>query len=173
VSWWNRNVKPADEIEDPKKSYAKTYSVPRDNLVGKIIEVNNQKDLEVVTPADPEPNLSTKPKDIVGYCFGYVCPKKHVNSTFENITIDGFKERRVCQKCGEVAKPATVKRIAEAQWGDRSYPEICNPHPKPNWGWYNSYARYLGKTLGWGDPMWTDLKFVHYLDTKEPARRKK
>ena len=111
---------------------------------------------------DPEPDLSTKPKDIVGYCFGYVCPKKHVGSTFENITIDGYKERRACQTCGAVAKPAVVKRTAEARW----------EASRGIFSWWQNYrapaGRYSPASLF---TQYTRYEFVHYLDT--PTRRKK
>lgn len=132
------------------------------------VELINTKALkEAEKPKDPEPDLSTKPKDLVGYCFGYVCPKKHVNSTFENISVDGYKERRACQTCGGVAKPAVVQRTAEARWldlGDR-FAAIYHPQPyEPSWGW-TLYRWRLA------DINWTAHKFVHYLDT--PTRRKK
>lgn len=65
---------------------------------------------------DPPPNLSTKPPDKVGYCFGYVCPQKHIGDTFDEITVDGYKERRLCQECGEVSQPAILKWFSEYQW---------------------------------------------------------
>jgi hypothetical protein len=70
-------------------------------------------------PEPPAPDLATKPADIVGYCFGYVCPAHHVTETFEKITVEEFDQRRACSVCGDVARPATVKRTAEAQWRPR------------------------------------------------------
>ena len=133
---------------------------------GTIIQRDKPEDVVIVPPKDPEPDLSTKPKDIVGYCFGYVCPKKHVNSMFENITVDGYKERRACQTCGGVAKPAVIRRTAEAQWNNRNEISMFERNPEPNWGWSQTYGYYSNF-----ETMWTQLEFVHYLDT--PTRRKK
>jgi hypothetical protein len=101
-----------------------------------------------------------------------VCPKKHVGQTFESITIDGYKERRACNTCGGVAKPATIRRVAEAAWGNRSTPKPFYLNPPPDWGWYNHYDGYFGLSLGWGKPLWTSYKFVHFLDTPKPRRKK-
>lgn len=118
-------------------------------------------------PKDPPPDLSTKPDDIIGYCFGYVCPKKHVGETFESITMDGYKVRKVCGVCGRVSKPATVKRAAEAKWEDHGgyyrHSEMRDPawkwsHKKPGYGWYIPNTR------------WTELTLVQFLDT--PVRKK-
>jgi len=126
----------------------------------------------IVSPPDPEPDFATKPEDVVGYCFGYVCPKKHVNSTFDNITVDGYKERRACQTCGGIAKPSVVKRTAEAQWGDCWYPSYALK-AKPDWRWYNSFISGFGKSQGLGDILWTKYQFVHYLDTPKPRKKKR
>jgi len=174
MTWF---VKKGGSKGDPMDSALRTYTVPKDRLVmieakpGEIIPCDDPQNVVIVPPKDPEPDLSTKPKDIVGYCFGYVCPKKHVHGTFDGTTTDGYKERRACNECGKVAKPAVIKRIAEAAWDNRAYPTVYDRNPKPNWGWYNSYVSGLGKTMNFGDTLWTNHEFVHYLDT--PTRRKK
>lgn len=115
-------------------------------------------------PPDPEPDLSTKPADIIGYCFGFACPKKHVQNTFESVTVDGYKERLACNACGAVAKPCVVKRIAEATWRDwqnslyRGYSGVSNPY----WGWGQT-SMYNGRI------MWTRYEFFHYLELGETA----
>lgn len=114
-------------------------------------------------PPAPEPDLSTKPKDIVGYCFGFACPKKHVQFTFESITVDDFKRRQACDTCGAVAKPAVVKRIAPPEWVASG---------KGMWRQY--YLLNMGGSLAWEDktkPRWSVYEFFHYLET--PKRRKK
>lgn len=116
-----------------------------------------------VPPKPPEPDLSTKPKDIVGYCFGFACPKKHVQFTFESITVDDFKRRQACDTCGAVAKPAVVKRIAPPEWVASG---------KGMWRQY--YLLNMGGSLAWEDktkPRWSVYEFFHYLES--PKRRKK
>ena len=141
---------------------------------GDIIPCDNPQTAIVVPPPDPLPDLSTKPDGIVGYCFGYACPKKHTFGYFDSITLDGYKIRKPCPKCGEVSKPAVIKRTAEARWGDKANPSVFDLHPEPNWGWYNSYLPSFGKSIGLGDILWTSHEFVHYLDQKpRPRRRKK
>lgn len=172
MAWWNRTSKPDDEPVSFQDIYEGKVAM---NHLGKIVPIENPKEPEVVPvepPKDPIPDLSTKPKDVVGYCFGYVCPKKHVFATFENISIDGFKTRKVCQKCGGVGKPATVKRMAESRWGDLSHRDsFTGLLTNSGWGWYNSYMHHVGKTQNWGEPLWTEYEFVHYLES--PKRRKK
>jgi hypothetical protein len=167
MAWWNKNSKPDDE-PDPNEVNL-VYGEP-----GTIIPCDNPENA-VVIPKDPEPDLSTKPKDVVGYCFGYACPKKHVQNFFESVTVDGYKERKACQTCGGVSKPAVIKRTAKAQWGNKAQPHPLDIHPKPRWGWYNSYWNYVGKTISsWPtdkDMLWTKHEFVHYLES--PRRRKK
>ncbi len=157
MTWWNSKSKPEDEISDPEQTIGSYVFLPSTTL----------KSLPPVPPTSrPEPDMSTKPKDVVGYCFGYVCPKKHVNSPFENITVDGYKERRACNTCGGVAKPAVVKRTAEAVWMNISSPSpFCTKlssffswTQKP---WFNDY-----------NIVWTKYEFVHYLDTPKPRKRK-
>lgn len=166
MSWWNQSkCKDEPEVivlsEEPKPGQL----IPCKNPATAVIKVE--------PPKDPEPDLSTKPKDIVGYCFGYVCPKKHVNSTFENITVDGYKERRACQTCGGVAKPAVVRKLAEARWGVTNL-YIINYYmtrgrnsekPDPEWGW----SQYGHQTAC---PLWTLHEFVHYLDTSDRGKKK-
>ena len=160
MAWWNPKSKPEDTPEF-------VYGLP-----GQVIPCDNPEKV-VIIPKDPEPDLSTKPKDVVGYCFGYVCPKKHVHAAFESIATDGYKERRVCQECGGVAKPAVIKRIAEAMWGNRAQRGGWDRDPKADWGWYNCHVSSLGLCL-WAPldgTLWTKYEFVHYLET--PKRRKK
>ena len=159
MSWWNRTKPVEPEIIEAR--------------AGEIVPCDDPQNVIIVPPKEPEPDLSSKPKDIVGYCFGYVCPKKHVGETFDNLSVDGFGQRRACQTCGAVAKPATVRRTAEARWANLARPDMNEPKPEPNWGWYNSYVPYFGKSLNCGNRLWTHYKFVHYLDTSKPARRKK
>jgi hypothetical protein len=144
---------------------------------GEVIPCDNPVNM-VVFPKEPEvrcgfpivePDLSTKPKDIVGYCFGYACSKKHVDMYFDSITVDGYKERRVCQKCGGVSKPAIVKKVAEAVWRDygiKSWVSLkdtfCATGPwTPHWYWKQFWRGEIG---------WTSYSFIRFL---EPDRRKK
>ena|ERR1700761_928759 len=120
-------------------------------------------------PKDPEPDLSTKPKDIIGYCFGFVCSKKHVNNTFESITVDGYKERKVCQTCGAITKPATVKRTSEAMWVDTNVIDFWSGHSGPKYGWSQTGPnRYP-----WKETWWTKLELVRFLDSPKKTVRKK
>jgi hypothetical protein len=114
----------------------------------------------------PEPDIATKPKDIVGYCFGFACPEHHVQNTFDSITVDKYGEQRVCQTCGGISTPAIVKRISEAMWIDtnplkvmgRTYSEI---EYKPDWGWNQHH--YLSM-----DEIWTNYEFVRFLNDANP-----
>jgi hypothetical protein len=176
MTWWNRKSKPKDEITDPVGSTAGTYSVPLDayaniphpEATGKVIPYVNV--IAETAPQKPEPDLSTKPEDYIGYCFGYVCPKKHVNSTFENITVDGYKERRACQYCGGVGKPAVVKRTAEPIWGMTNRARRLRQEWRgevveaPTWSWSLLYDDFTIR--------WMRLEFVHYLDTPKPRKKK-
>ena len=171
MAWWHRKF-PDDGWT------SKVSEAPLPEIVeakpGEIIPCDDPKKV-VIVPKDPEPDLSTKPKDVVGYCFGYACPKKHVFGTFETISIDGFKERRVCQKCGGVGKPATVKRTAEARWGYLSRRDsFTGTATNSGWGWFNYYWKYIGRSYHSypaSDLYWTNHEFVHYLES--PKRRKK
>jgi len=158
--WHGRNRKEPEVIVLPDAPWP-----------GTIIPCNDPENvvIKVDPPKDPEPDLATKPKDIVGYCFGYACPKKHVNSTFENITVDGYKERRACQTCGAVAKPAVVKRIAEARWIDYHKFSLWGTR-EPSWGWANRCSEH-GPSSWLGEPSWTRYEFVRYLEA--PRKRKK
>jgi hypothetical protein len=165
MTWWNLKSKPEDDvIEDPVKSVAGIYSVPEDSFVNSYTDAL-KKSMPKITP-DPEPNLSTKPADIVGYCFGYVCPKKHVGEKFEAISVDGYKQRRACQTCGVVSKPAIVRRISEAYWVD-SHKYLT--YFGPNWGWRHNHLS-PGFSPANACPIWTRYEFVHFLD--KPVRKR-
>lgn len=160
MTWWNRKSRPEDE---PEVFAAKSEEmIPCD-----------RPEEAIILPQDPEPDLATKPEDIVGYCFGYACPKKHTFGYFDSITLDGYKSRKPCQECGGISKPAVIKRTAEAQWGNTAYPSRFDFYPKPEWRWYNSYALGFGKSRGWGDTLWTSYEFVHYLNEPKPIKKHK
>jgi hypothetical protein len=121
--------------------------------------------LEPEKPKDPEPDLTTKPENFVKYYFGFVCPKKHIQETFETIKVEDYKIRRACQTCGKVSQPAVIRAIAEPEWSKSGYSQFTywtdqtRKPPCDKWVWlipFNSY-RY---------------EFVHYLDTPKPRRRK-
>ena len=153
MTWWNKKSKPEDEPN--------AFESTREGKLGNMSTLGSEL---APPPPDPEPDLSTKPADIVGFCFGYVCPEKHVGPTFESITMDGYKERRACDTCGAVAKPATIRRIAEAMWldcGHRGYHAW-----EPLWCWTQYFPRSRNR-------IWNHHEFVHFLDTPKPARRKK
>jgi hypothetical protein len=114
----------------------------------------------------PEPDLATKPKDIIGYCFGFSCPKHHIGITFDSITIDRYGEQRTCQTCGEIATPAIIKRTAEAQWIDLHLSNVMEcvrigAEYKPVWGWNQYYGVSLNK-------IWTKYEFVRFLNDVNP-----
>lgn len=173
MSWWSSKkdyeLQPAELNTPAANQYTKIPPGDPISLEQALKEYPDKIEMLNIPTSDPEPDLSTKPEDIVGYCFGYVCPKKHVNSTFENITVDGYKERRACQTCGGVAKPAVVKKIFEAQWclcKYSSFPETIDgfyPPPYDDWGWANPHPRkgYFKR-----------IEFVHYLDTSKPRRKR-
>lgn len=168
MTWWNRKSKPDDEIRDPEKSFGGTYSVPADRLVGGTLpEAPGGVPYSPEPSTDPEPDLSTKPADIVGFCFGYACPEKHVMSFFESITTNEFNQRRACQKCGEVSRPAVVKRTAEPRWTDRSKSSRYGRDTGPDWGWYIRHNSTFGLSLNFGDPIWNKFEFVRFLDDPE------
>lgn len=151
MTWWNKS-RPSDKSEILV------------GVTGECLPCEDPKNVVVIPPPGPPPNLSTKPADKVEYCFGYVCPKKHVSSTFENITIAGYEERRACQVCGEVAKPASVKKIAEAQWE--------NVYGDGEWSWrQNLVGPKNGYSPVWWFTRWTRYKFVHYLDEPKPVKK--
>lgn len=82
---------------------------------GQRINCNNPEKVKIVAP-DPEPDLATKPPDIVGYCFGFACIDKHVDNCLEEINSETFGLVKMCQVCGKTAKLCKVKRTAEARW---------------------------------------------------------
>lgn len=132
----------------------------------------NPKNVVVAPPPDPPPDLATKPADKVGYCFGYVCPEKHVNFPFENLTVDGLKERRACQTCGSAAKPASVRKICEAQWINHDRSSSYFLPPEPDWRWRHNYF-VPGYSLANWLPKWTRYEFVHFLDEPKPVKKHK
>jgi hypothetical protein len=118
-------------------------------------------------PEPPAPDLATKPADIVGYCFGYVCPEKHVNDKFDSITVDGYHERRVCQTCGAIARPATVKKIAEATWETfRQTYSTGKTESTPYWMQHYPYSLF-GR--GGGETRWNKFEFVKFLGVASPS----
>jgi hypothetical protein len=117
------------------------------------VDVNiDIKGLETERKAIPAPYMATKPADVVGYCFGFVCPSHHVNYPFESITTDGLRERKVCQTCGEVSRPATVKTTAEAQWVHKWFTSKDNHEFE-----WTQYSRF-------GRPFWTKIEFIKFLE---------
>ena len=175
MSWWNRTKPVEPEIIEAK--------------AGEIVPCADPQNVIIVPPKEPEPDLSTKPKDIVGYCFGYVCPKKHVGGKFEEITVDGYKERRLCQECGAVSRPAIIKQSASPIWKDWGHHTgsgfSCNNGLTvwsgpwvPDWKW--NFSRVYKNTTTQnmlmsvrGSPIWEKFEFVRYLDTPKTTRRKK
>jgi hypothetical protein len=116
-------------------------------------------------PEPPAPDLATKPADIVGYCFGYVCPAHHVNETFDQITLEGYSSRKVCNKCGEVTRPATVKRTAVATWQRMIVDHFRTPL-RIKWEWVQRYdfTRII----------WNKHEFIKFLDlVPAPTKSKK
>ena len=155
---------PRKAVEEPE-----IVVLPEAPKPGQILLCDDPKNVavKVEPPADPPPDLSTKPEDLVGYCFGYVCPKRHVNETFENITVDGLKERRACQTCGELARPAAVKRFAEANWVDvLELSAFKTSGAAPRWSWcqYDPWLRGIS---------WSRYEFLHYLDKPKPKPKGK
>ena len=108
-------------------------------------------------PVNPEPDLSTKPVDKVGYTFGYVCSKKHINDTFDSVTVEGYNIRKPCQTCGLLARPAIIKQTAEAKWV-RGY-----GYSGMMWVWRQSYVSEVSSKL---ITVWTKKEFVRFLTTK-------
>ena len=160
--WWWPERTPND---DPNKlgsdSYEKKSGTDPEKIPGESLGSFPAEKFTEPEP-DPEPDLSTKPEDVVGYCFGYACPKKHVFGFFDSITPDKYKVRRPCPDCGGISKPAVVRRVAEAKWG---------PGPLMYWDgrgvW--QWQQYFHM-----EPLWNHFEFVHYLDSpKKPVRRKK
>jgi hypothetical protein len=158
MTWWNKVALKEPEI----LGYSR---------LGEMIPCSNPENV-VLIPVAPPPDLSTKPEDKIGYCFGYVCPKKHVNETFDSITIDGYKERRACQTCGGVAKPAVVKRISEARWVNHDRSSSYGLKPDPDWRWRHEVFAGRFSDANWMI-QWTRREFLHYLDSPRSARKKK
>lgn len=100
------------------------------------------------------PDLESKPEDIVGYCFGYACSGfLHVNFPFETISVEGFKDRKVCQKCGEISRPCTVRRIAEAFWDYLPHRSIGSEH---QYEWKQMDFHYRVQ--------WSKFEFIKFLE---------
>jgi hypothetical protein len=126
--------------------------------------MKNTQEFEEIVPL---PDLSTKPEDIVGYCFGFSCTDGHIGKIFDLITMDKYAEQMVCQTCGQISTIAIVKRTAEAQFLDLTLSnEIdCMRNGikyKPHYGWVQHY--YMSDYI-----VWTRKEFVKFLndcDTK-------
>jgi hypothetical protein len=175
MNWWKKfTYEPTSGITTSKEGTVGDRFQPKISLDEAIRSGEAQLLSVPEKPADhevacQEPNLSTKPKDIIGYHFGFVCPKKHVNTTFESITAEGYSERRVCQTCGAITKPATVKRTAEAQWENRDHSYRWGLLPSPKWSW----SHYYNLSNGYLSTRWTKHEFVRFLDSPKKTVRKK
>jgi hypothetical protein len=153
---------PEKPVEEPKE--------PEEKLDEDLQEVLDKPETTSAPP--PEPNLNTKPEDIISYCFGFVCPEKHIQEMFEAISVDGFKQRRACKKCGKLSEPCIVRQIAEARWECLNLDTIImfrmqNLYAPPaKWGWDQS---------GYGSVVygWNKFEFVSYLEPKTPILRKR
>jgi hypothetical protein len=120
------------------------------------------------TPTDPPPDMSTKPKDIVEYCFGYACPKKHVFDLFDSITPAGYDTQKACPKCGELAKPSVIRKIAEPVWRKLISDMSSEINDESEFKWRTtSLVGYRKITL------WSRYEFVHYLDPVKPRPRRR
>jgi hypothetical protein len=119
----------------------------------------------------PPPDLSTKPKDIVGYCFGFSCPNHHIEHTFDSITMDRYGEQKVCQTCGEISTPAIVKRTAEAAWEELIYtPSIGYGESESlGWRWVNKRSIMSWTKTGDNLTIWTKYEFVKFLNDGIPV----
>lgn len=122
------------------------------------VSIVENKETPIVLP-HPEPDMTTKPKDIVGYCFAFVCPKHHINRQLDSITINDSDIREVCSECGEVTKLATIKRSAEAQW-------VVSPN------FYDTryHWRQVSYTLGKFYTHWNKLEFIKFIDLKPKTK---
>lgn len=147
-------------FDTQKKIENITIQADRVEVVTKMTPVEPKKP----SAAPPPPDLSTKPADKIGYCFGWACPKRHVNGTFETINIEGHSERRVCQECGGICKPSVVKRTAEASWECIDILGRLGSDGfgiKYSWGWFQRYPYIVDPTM----PLrWTKREFVRFLD---------
>jgi hypothetical protein len=143
MTWWNR------ESLVPK--------LPSD-CAGDVIPAPPKE--PTVAPEDPEPDLSTKPKDFWEFRLGLACRKKHPIAVDETgqLGAPGLAKINpiICSHCGSMIIYAVFKILKTHEWRDvlRSY-----YNSKPAWGWEP-----------WPKD-WGDWKFVHYLDT--PRRKKK
>lgn len=164
MSWWNRDTTTPTPyvVEDPKKSLARTYSIPADALVNhpnSFAEALAQASPEKIK--DPEPDLSTKPKDFWEFRLGLACQKnKHRGAVDErgDLGAPGLAKVNpiICSHCGSMIVYAVFRILKTHLWRDfwAGYHTV-----KSVWGW---------------EPFpknWGDWKFVHYLDT--PGRGKK
>lgn len=147
----------------------KTYTMVRDET-GQLFQVEDGlASIPEPKPEPPAPDLATKPADIVGYCFGFACPEGHVENTFETVTVDGYQERKVCQTCGQVSRPATVKRTSESEWVP-GFKSDCLGRPyrwdHSNMGWSNSghYYDVLHR-------QWTSYEFIRFLETGKKTKK--
>jgi hypothetical protein len=157
--WTNRRAPCGGEACDPAEAISPQ---DREESSARI----NAAAASMFPAKEPEPDLATKPKDIVGYCFGYVCPKKHISAMSDSITVDGWEKRLVCQTCAGVARLAVVRRFAEGRWIDTQDPYLrgYNGYSTPNWKW----VQWL-----YGSYLWGRCEFVRYLNVPKPRRRKK
>lgn len=122
-----------------------------------------------VVELDPGPDQSTKPKDIVGFCFSFACSSKHVvGGDIESIDIDKLKERRTCQKCGKITKIAIVKRTAEALWLKTYSYNGWNIPKIYSWEWRQHFKTY--DNFG-GGPLWTKKEFVGFVGAEKARKR--
>jgi hypothetical protein len=121
---------------------------------GQIVGCNNPETVKIIAP-DPEPDLSTKPQDIIGYCFGFACANKHVDNLLEEINSKTFGIVKMCQICGKISKLCKVKRTAEAQWREEYNPyRISNNVQK--FEWIQCY--FHGLSI-----LWTQREFAGFL----------
>lgn len=128
------------------------------------VNIDIKQDTKLVPveePKEPEPDMATKPADIVGYCFGFACPNGHVDHFFESITVDRFGERRVCDQCGYVSEPATIKRTAVAMWRANivpySFPLVYERH---KWHQFSAYDASIA---------WNKFEFLKFLNDPVPT----
>lgn len=137
-----------------KKKQDEVIVLDKPLQLDQIIGCDNPETVKIIAP-DPEPDLSTKPKDIIGYCFGFACADKHVANLLEEINTKTFGIVKMCQVCGKTSKLCKVKRTAEAQWGEEynSY-RISNKVKK--FEWIQCYSRGLSI-------LWTKYDFAGFL----------
>jgi len=102
-----------------------TYPKP-----GTCIPCDNPETVKIIAP-DPEPDLDTKPEDVIAYSFGYACPQKHIGQYVDSIAEKDIKSIKVCQICGKIARLCTVKKTAESRW--RVYRGCSDGIPRGGW----------------------------------------